>query len=686
MCRNILLAACCIVCTVLSYPAFAAEPVPVFGIFGGGAAATPPPAPPQPKPPDSAPSPSTGVDLSKAGQIAFNFDDADIYEVIRTIADVLNINYIVDPNVRGKVTVHTAGSLKREDLFSVFFQVLEANGLTAIKDGNLYNIVSIKDASRLPAAPHSGRSGDKLGIGERMMIQVIPLTYISSEEMGKLLAPFVSGGGAIVSHKSPNTLVVADKDTNIRKILKLVQSFDINLFEKVNYRFYPLERTDAEDMAKICTDIFGTGDAAKDQAKFVAIARLNTLLAISSNPGIFAKIEEVIRNTDMSGDKAEPGIYVYPVKNSEAGELSELLNSVFSETSSEKADKTGKDTEKVKETKKDDPIKNLFPTAATTKKESSKKSGKKAAKTASGTTTLRGGMRITADETRNALIIEASPKDYRMVAGILEKIDVLPRQVLIRVTVAEITLNTKTQLGVEWSYVKGAGGTPSTSLLQGSIGSKDFSGLKFMIGEDARWGATLSALASEGKVNILSTPTILASDNKEANIEISDEVPVASAQYQYQSTAMDPLLQTNIQYRNTGVILTVTPHINEFGLVSMDIKQEVSELKDQPVKVGGSDYPAFFKRTVDTSLTVKNGQTIVIGGLIKEKKSDTMSGVPCLGSIPVIQYLFGKKTKKDEKTELIVLITPQVIASSDDVDAVSQEFKDKVGKIRKEAE
>ncbi|HAO19068.1 MAG TPA: hypothetical protein DCQ37_00320, partial [Desulfobacteraceae bacterium] len=399
----------------------------------------------------------------------------------------------------------------------------------------------------------------------------------------------------------------------------------------VNYRFYPLERTDAEDMAKICTDIFGTGDAAKDQAKFVAIARLNTLLAISANPGIFARIEEVIRNTDMSGDKAEPGIYVYPVKNSEAGELSELLNSVFSETSSEKADKTGKDTEKVKETKKDDPIKNLFPTAATTKKESSKKSGKKAAKTASGTTTLRGGMRITADETRNALIIEASPKDYRMVAGILEKIDVLPRQVLIRVTVAEITLNTKTQLGVEWSYVKGAGGTPSTSLLQGSIGSKDFSGLKFMIGEDARWGATLSALASEGKVNILSTPTILASDNKEANIEVSDEVPVASAQYEYQNTAVTPLLQTNIQYRNTGVILTVTPHINEFGLVSMDIKQEVSELKDQPVNVGGSDYPAFFKRTVDTSLTVKNGQTIVIGGLIKEKKSDTMSGVPCLG-------------------------------------------------------
>jgi general secretion pathway protein D len=533
-----------------------------------------------------------------------------------------------------------------------------------------------------------------------MVIQIIPLNYISSEEMAKLLAPFVSGGGAIVSHKQPNTLVVADKDSNIRKILRLIQAFDVNFFEKSGYRFYLLEHADAEDMAKLCTDVFGTGDANKDQVKFIAISRLNTVLAVSANPGIFSKIEEVIRQADVAGDKAEPKIHVYSVKNGEAGEIAELLNSVFSETPSEKkeSDKTIKETEK-KEVKKDESaMKSLFPGSTTTsssakKTGTTKKSDKKSGTGTSGTMILRNGMRVTPDTVRNALIIEAAPKDYHMIADILEKIDMLPRQVLIRVMVAEITLNIENKLGVEWSYVRGSGGTPDTSVLKGAIGSPGvtdfaaFSGLKFMIGEDKRWGATLSALASDGKVNILSTPSVLASDNKEANIEISDEIPVPDTQVQYPSSyTATQSTTTSIQYRNTGVILTVTPHINEFGLVSMDVKQEVSELKDQTITIGSLEASAFFKRSVETSLTVRDGQTIVLGGLIKEKKSNTVTGIPCLTSIPVVQYLFGTKTQKSDKTELIVLITPQVITSLDDVDAVTQEFKTKVDRIRHEAE
>ncbi len=677
---------------VLCVSAVAANSMPPFGGIGGEVATQPPSAPPQ------APSPRPSSDMPKAGELAFNFDDADIYEVIRAFTDVLNINYVVDPNVRGKVTVHTTGSLKKEDLFSIFFQILEANGLTAVKDGNIYNIVSIKDASRLPASPHIGSTSDRSSSGERMVIQIIPLNYISSEEMAKLLAPFVSGGGAVVSHKQPNTLVVADKDSNIRKILRLIQAFDVNFFEKSGYRFYLLEHSDAEEMAKLCTDVFGTGDANKDQVKFIAISRLNTVLAVSANPGIFSKVEEVIRQADVAGDKAEPKIHVYSVKNGEAGEIAELLNSVFSETPSEKkeSDKTIKETEK-KEVKKDESaMKSLFPGSTTTsssakKTGTTKKSDKKSGTGTSGTMILRNGMRVTPDTVRNALIIEAAPKDYRMIADILEKIDVLPRQVLIRVMVAEISLNIENKLGVEWSYVRGSGGTPDTSVLKGAIGSPGvtdfaaFSGLKFMIGEDKRWGAILSALASDGKVNILSTPSVLASDNKEANIEISDEIPIPDTQYQYQNT-LNPSLQTSIQYRNTGVILTVTPHINEFGLVSMDVKQEVSEVKDQTVRVGNLDASAFFKRSVETSLTVKDGQTIVLGGLIKEKKSNTVTGIPCLTSIPLVQYLFGTKTHKDDKTELIILITPQVISSSDDVDAVTREFKSKVDRITHEAE
>jgi len=227
-------------------------------------------------------------------------------------------------------------------------------------------------------------------------------------------------------------------------------------------------------------------------------------------------------------------------------------------------------------------------------------------------------------------------------------------------------------------------GNLSTSLLDASLGA---GGFNYTIGMADRWTSALSFLASKDKVDILSAPSVLASDNKEAKIEIIKEIPVASSQYEYRS-GEDPLLDTSIEYRDTGVILTVTPSINERGLVTMEVSQEVSELgpylsfaEDEQGSV--SRYPSFTKRLVNTNLTVKHAQTIVIGGIIKETKSDGASGAPWLVDIPIIRYLFGKETKAVTKTELIILITPHVIVSLEDVDAVTQEFKSKVGSVMK---
>jgi general secretion pathway protein D len=192
-----------------------------------------------------------------------------------------------------------------------------------------------------------------------------------------------------------------------------------------------------------------------------------------------------------------------------------------------------------------------------------------------------------------------------------------------------------------------------------------------------RWAATVSAMASEDKVDILSSPSVLASDNKEARINVSTEIPVASTEYTYDSSDSN-LLQTNIQYRNTGVILSVTPHINEYGLVSMDVSQEVSEAAEQVDIGNGETRQSFFNRSVNTTLTVKNGQTIVIGGLIRETKSDGVAGLPCLGQVPVLKYLFGRISSSVDKTELIIFITPKVIATLEDVDIVSEEFRKRI--------
>ena len=604
----------------------------------------------------------------EAGQIVFNFDNADLSEVIRTIAEVLNINYIVDPNVRGKVTIHTACGLRKEDLLPVFFQILEVNGLTAVKEGSLHKIVKLKDAPRMLITSRFGYKEEDLPPGERIIIQIIPLKFISSQEMTKLLTPFISASATILSHGDSNTLLVVDKGLNILKVLRLVEVFDVNVFEKVNYEFYPLENTNAEEVVKVIKEIFSSYlTPRKEDIKIIAINHLNTLLVISTYSQVFEKVREFIRQLDVADEEVEPRIYVYSVKNGEAEDLGSLLNQVFADGSSAKERGT-KDLTK----KKAESTLSRNPFSRTTKEAKTEKASKIET---TGSGTLKGEINITTDKIRNALIIKAVPADYRVIEEILKQIDVLPRQVLIEVTIAEISLDESTELGIEWTYLKGLGGL-GTSLLDASLGS---SGFAYTIGRTERWTSALAFLASQDKVNILSSPSILASDNKEAKIDISTEIPVASAAYKYTS-GEEPVLETTIEYRDTGVLLSVTPHINESGLVTMDINQEVSE-QSQYVGVGGNEYPSFYKRSVNTTLTVKHAQTIVIGGLIKQTKSEGSAGAPWLSKIPIIRYLFGKEKKSVSKTELIILITPHVIVSLDDIDAVTEEFKSKVGSM-----
>lgn len=612
-------------------------------------------------------------------RIVFNFDDADLYEVIRTMAELLNINYIVDPNVRGKVTIHTAGKLGRQDLFPVFYQVLEANGLTAVREGNLYKIAPLKDASRMPLSLSLDRQGIDVAPSERVIVQIIPLKFIAAQEMTKLLTPFVSSQGTIISDPDSNTLVVVDRNINILKCIRLVDVFDVNLFEKVAHRFWFLKNIEADEMAKILGEIFPMYTTAhKADIKFITIKHLNILLAVSSDPQVFDKVGEFVRQLDVGSEDIEPRIYVYFVKNGTADQLSGLLKEVFGKGVTEKDKKKGTKSVGISlnpfSVKAKQAAELLKKQEQLTPEPADKGSPRAGASEDSGT--LRSEISITADKVRNALIIKAVPADYRVIEDILRRIDVLPRQVLIEATIAEITLSDKTELGIEWSYTKG--NHPGSGLLAATMGK---GGLYYTVGIANRIKAEISALATQGKVNILSSPHILASDNVEAKIDVSDEIPLASSDYQYTS-GTDPVIATNIEYRDTGVILSVTPHINERGLVTMDIIQEVSEYSGD-YEVAGKKYPSFYKRKINTTLTVKHGQTIVIGGLIKEKESDTAQGTPCLVNIPVVRYLFGKDTVDLKKTELIVLITPRVVIDLDDVDEVTEEFKSKVGSVVK---
>jgi general secretion pathway protein D len=619
--------------------------------------------------------PENNETSSNQGDIVLNFDNADLYEVVRTIGEILQLNYIVDPNVRGRVTINTAGRLSRDELFPVFFQILEANGLTAVKEGNLYKIIRMKEATQFPLSTRMGDEGPVSAPGERMVIQIIPLRFISSQEMTRLLTPFVTAGGTIVSHIDSNTLLIVDKASNIEKILRLTDVFDIDLFKNVGHRFYRLQYVDLEEAGQSVNEIIASyAGVAKEDFKLIPLKRINSLLLISKQPNIFPIVQSFVKELDVPIEDDEPRIYVYPVKNGVSAELSTLLNSIFSKAP---ADQREREAAREPEQPSYRTPPELFPEQPPRGETVTSVPGERIS--AEGSGTLRGEIKITADEIRNSLIIEATPRDYRIIEMILSSVDVLPRQVLIEVTIAEIALDSSTELGIEWRFDRGA---DFVSGLQSGASLTAAAGLNFsyaILDEAKRWMATVSALAQKGKVNILSSPSVLASDSKEARIDISTEVPVATSIYTYTGSVTDSLLETSIQYRNTGVILSVTPHINEFGLVSMDVNQEVSEQAGL-VNVGLLEQrPSFFKRSVNTTLTVRNGQTIVIGGLIRETKSDSFSGIPCIGDVPVLSYLLGKKSQATDKTELIIFITPKVIASLEDVDIVSEEFRNRIG-------
>ena len=612
---------------------------------------------------------------SVQGDIVLNFDNADLYEVIRTIGEILQLNYIVDPNIRGRVTINTAGRLGREELFPVFFQILEANGLTAVKEGNLYKIIRMKEATQFPLSTQFGEKGTTLAPGERMVIQIIPLRFIASQEMTKLLTPFVTAGGTIVSHIDSNTLLVVDKASNMQKILRLTDVFDVDLFRNIGHRFFRLRYVNAEEAGKTISEIIASyAGAAKEDFRLIPLQRINSLLLISKQPNIFSIVQSFVRELDVPVEDVEPRIFVYSVKNGASGELATLLNSVFSETS---ADKTKKEptAEPEKFQERTSRVPELFPETPTRQEKVAAVPGERISAESSGT--LQGDIKITPDEIRNSLIIEATPRDYRIIEAILNSIDVLPRQVLIEVTIAEIALDDETSLGIEWQFDRGndfVSGLQSGAKL--GAGGINFS--YAILDEATRWMGTVSALADKGKVNILSSPSILASDSKEAKINVTQEIPVATSTFTWDNRD-DNLFETSIQYRDTGVILSVTPHINEYGLVSIDVNQEVSQQAGLVRISNVEERPSFFKRSVNTTLTVQNGQTIVIGGLIGEVKNDDWSGIPCVGDVPVLSYIFGKKTQRTEKRELIIFITPKVIASLEDVDIVSEEFRNRVG-------
>jgi type II secretory pathway component GspD/PulD (secretin) len=566
--------------------------------------------------------------------VMLNFENADLETVVATIAEMLKINYILAPGVTGKITIQSHNKIPLSELFSTFQTTLEFNGFTAVKDGSFYRIVPIDTAKQQPVPVRTGKNiAPSKDAG--FVTQEIPLEYVKASDIANVVRNLMPRGTDIVIYEPSNMLIVTAPPQGILKFLKLIETIDIPSTERDSVKtfVYPVENGEAKKLADILKTIYGKkGTTAAPTPQPATSQRTVT----QPQPQQRASLPARTLPQPVVSAAAHEGV---------AGELD-------------------------------------------------------------------GDVLIEAYDDINALLIKATPRGYITLLETIKKLDIQPKQVLIEVLVAEISLDDSISLGLEWliktdnekfgvDILGGFARTPSNffksvtdTTVPGVVTTVDLTKFVPVVADGGflnvlnpnRFNSLITAAAATGKVNVLASPHILAIDNKEAKIEIGDEVPVATSITSASVDANDTTNTTSqVQFKSVGTILTVTPHINEKKQVTLKVSQEVSELGNN-VKIGSQDFTGFKTRKANTTAIVQDGHTLVIGGIISERIGKSRTGIPFLSSIPLLGYLFGVTKDEIQKRELILLITPHVVADRDEADALTEDYKSRVKNVKERIE
>ena len=654
-----------------------------FGINTLAQVSPPSPGVSQPSSP-ATPQVSPSVSPTRGG-VVLNFDNADLYEVIRVMGEILKITYIVDPRVKGVVNIHTSGQITAEDIFPIFQSILRLNGATAVKRDDIYEIVPLSDAKKVRVSPTTIQEPGKPISSEKYMIQIIALKYIPAAEVSKMIKPFLSDGAEIIEHPPHNILIICDLASNVNKSLDIIRLFDIDIFAELRVRLYPILNADVSEVAKEMERIFSSFEVSTKSGRgvgitFTPVTRINSLLVVSSIPNIFDKVEGWLKELDkIPGEGSKPSVFVYYVQNAKAKDLAEVLKEIYVKAKEKKAEKPGAPTEALPRGVKP-------PSPPSTPPSTSKEEGG---------AVPEGEINIVVDETNNALVIRAFAGDYKSILETIKKLDIYPKQVLIEVFLAEITLDDSNKFGIEWSRFISSNPPLAQEVIVGKRPPADpFSaamsavGIRYSIVElGGRVAAAINAAAAEDRLNVISSPHIIASHNKEAKIQIGSSQPILTNTYTTTATGTPGVVEGTIEYKDIGIILTVTPRVSDGGLVTLEISVESSTVNTSAIPLGNlTNVPVFGKKTAKTILSVTEGQTIVIGGLIEESKEVKKTGIPLLSKIPLLGALFGFHEYGKKKTELVLLMTPHVITDHIQSKAVTDEFKERLEGVRKEFE
>ncbi len=614
-----------------------------------------------------------------AGGFNVNFQDASLPEVVQTIlGDLLEVPFVLDPRVQGKVTAATGGPVDRRSLLSLLETVLGNSSARLIDEAGRYLISPAGEA--LSGGQVRLKSASAPGLG----ITIMPLDHVSATNMMSLLENTISRPGALRADTARNLIFITGTARERENALSAISAFDVDWLAGMSTAIFRLKNASAADVISELELIMQTGEGGglDGALKLQAMARINAVLAIAPSMAILERTKRWVDRLDLGGP-SDVSLRTYKIDNGKALETADLLQQLFGgsgPTTRSSSVSPGLSQRSVSS-----------PGASAKRtKTASRGTGNKGSVLGSG---LSSAPRIIGDPINNTLVVLATPQGQRLVAQALREIDHPPAQVLIDMVIAEVTLNDVLRYGVQYFFetgsILGIGNGPNGGGGQGGFSngnsfnaSGTFPGFNFVLnkGDSARFA--LDALDNVTDLKVVSAPSVVVLDNQSAHLQVGDQVPVITRQSTDVINVNAPLVNS-VEFLDTGVILDVTPRVSSTGMVTMDVKQEVSNVSTTAST--GELTPTISKRVLESTISARSGQTIVLGGLISDSKQIGNTGLPVLSDIPLIGDAFGSHETTTKRTELLVFLTPRIIDPDTGAEAILDELRERMTLILREA-
>ena len=604
------------------------------------------------------------VEVPEGTTVELNYEQEDLRLVFEQLGDQLQINMLIDPTIDDKVSLRSSpdNPLQYEDLWPLMRMLASNAGVTIEQAGNIYRFM--KDNSAIPVEIVMPAWLNDATSSE--VLQVTPLTYISVETAVQLLTPMLQPDGTIVSLGQANLIGLSGSPQQLQRVNALLAIIDDDPFQNQGIQLYELLNSQAAEVAQELTNILTLIDGEQSSYQVLGLERINSVLVLAPANRGFEEVTRWVRLLDAESQEQVEQLFFYKVKNLSATTLAQTLTNVFQQN---------------EETR--------IAVATEIEADSSASEGgvaddapeETAAPAQEGVVSANITVTIVADEDTNSLLVRSTPRDYRQLLTTINNLDTVPPQVLINAVIGQVTLTDDNEFGVDWVRISENANTgvvssrflPAAGLIQGNGSAAMGSGLvmsrTFNDGTSII-DATLNAISQDNEVRLLARPTILATNNQEGEIKVGQSVPID----QGQTITGQGAVTSNVAYRDVGIVLTITPHINDDGFINLEIFQSLSSIEDGAGGVQGN--PIFSNQEITTTAVVADQSTITLGGLIQEDDTDLNTGIPGLQRVPVLGALFSYQQNRSVRRELFVILRPQIINGDERDTELMQQFRE----------